>query len=192
MNFAIILAAGASTRMAPAGPKALLHTPDGLTFIERIASTARAAGCQGVIAVLAAPHGEQIANAMPSNIGTAWNPRPERGMLSSIQHGLSSLPPQTTAILVWPVDIPQVKPETVTAILTAAPNDIVVPEALENGKPRGGHPVYIPNKYFPELLALDPTLGLRALIQAHPPKRLPVNDPAILADIDTPADFARA
>jgi molybdenum cofactor cytidylyltransferase len=188
MTFCIILSAGASTRMG-GSPKALLKTSDGRSFIVAIAETARAAGCHGVIAVLGPPHGEQIAQQLPSHVAAVFNHRPERGMLSSIQTGLAALPPSTTAVLVWPVDMPLVAEETVRQILTAAPKEIVVPEALEGGTPRGGHPVYIPLAYLRELLLLDPRVGLRALMQAHPPKKLRVTDPAVLQDIDTPADL---
>jgi CTP:molybdopterin cytidylyltransferase MocA len=192
MTFCIILAAGASKRMGSVGPKALLKTPDGRTFIVAIAETARAAGCKGVIAVLGPPHGEQIAVTLPSNIAAVFNHRPERGMLSSVQTGLAALPPTTTGVLVWPVDMPLVTEAAVKQILAAASDQIVVPEALSDGQPRGGHPVYIPGTHFRELLLLPHHESLRTLIAAHPPKRLRVTDSEVLKDIDTPADIPRS
>lgn len=189
MIYAVVLAAGASSRMGDAGPKALVRLPDGPTFVQRIADTARAGGCAGVVVVLGPPHGDRIRAALPPGIATAFNPRPERGMLSSVQAGIAALPANATQALVWPVDIPFVRPETVRAILAAAPGQgqLVIPRS---GK-RGGHPMRIPRSRFGELAALDPDEGLKGLIDAAPDRvtHLSVDDPGVLKDVDTPADL---
>jgi molybdenum cofactor cytidylyltransferase len=91
--------------------------------------------------------------------------------------------------LIWPVDVPFVSPSTVGAILAAPAGLLVIP--THGG--RGGHPLRLPSGRFAELDALDPTLGLRALVQARPGEvlRLPVDDAAVLQDVDTPADLER-
>src|SRR5436190_2071505 len=77
-------------------------------------------------------------------------------------------------------------PATVRAILSAgsAATSLVMP--ICDG--RGGHPIYVPRARFAELLALAPELGLRALVTARPDQvvRLPVDDPGVLRDFDTP------
>ena len=191
MIWAVVLAAGASSRMTAAlGPKALLHAPDGRTFLQRIADSARAGGAGGVVIVVGPPHADAIKRALPAGCASAYNPLPDRGMLSSVQAGVSTLPAACSAALVWPVDIPFVRPDTVRAILSAAPGKLVIPQ---HGK-RGGHPIRIGRARFAELTTLDPTRGLKALVEAHPDRvqRLPTNDPGVLVDIDTPEDFARA
>jgi len=184
---AVVLAAGASTRMG--SPKALLDL-DGATFMSRITTTARAAGAAGVSIVLGPPHGTAIKARLPPGAGSAWNPDPSRGMLSSIQAAVASVPSRTTAILVWPVDLPEVKLETVRQLLDAAPGKLVVPR--HDGK--GGHPVRIPRALFGALAALDPALGLRALIDANAATvvYVDVDDEAVLTDIDTPEEHAAA
>lgn len=183
----VVLAAGASTRMG--SPKALLDL-GGATFVSRITTTARAAGTDGVCVVLGPPHGAAIKAKLPPGAGSAWNPDPARGMLSSIQTAVASVPSRTTAILVWPVDLPEVKLETVRQLLDAAPGKLVVPR--HGGK--GGHPVRIPRALFGALAALDPALGLRALIDAHAATvaYVEVDDQAVLTDIDTPEEHAAA
>jgi molybdenum cofactor cytidylyltransferase len=185
--WAVVLAAGSSTRMGEA--KALLRTRDGGRFVDAIVATARAGGCGGVVVVVGPPHGEAIRGALPVGAGAAWNPKPERGMLSSVQAGLAALPSGASAALVWPVDIPYVAAATVRAILDAAPGRIVVPV---HGK-RGGHPLRIPRRWFGEVAALDPERGLKALLDAHAAEveRLAVADKAVLVDVDTPEDYAR-
>ncbi|HZS41987.1 MAG TPA: nucleotidyltransferase family protein [Polyangia bacterium] len=193
MIYAVVLAAGASTRMAAHGPKALLRGPDGRTFVTRVVETARAAGAGGVVVVVGPPHGDAIKRALPTGAVAVVNPRPERGMLSSVQAGVRELPAATSAVLIWPVDVPYVEVETARAILAAAPGKLVIPQHGAGEKKRGGHPVRVPRARFAELMALDPEAGLKALVDAKPAnvERLTVADKQILVDIDTPEDFAR-
>jgi molybdenum cofactor cytidylyltransferase len=180
----LVLSAGASSRMGT--PKALLDAGDGRSFVAAIAARAREAGAGAVVVVLGPPHAERIRAALPGDLTVALNPQPELGMLSSVQAGIRALP-AVEAALIWPVDIPGVRATTVGAVLAAAPGRIVIP--THGG--RGGHPLAIPAGRFAELLALDPSLGLRALVQARPDEvvRLPVDDPGVLVDVDTPDDL---
>lgn len=194
---AVILAAGASTRMGQ--PKALLSLL-GQPLLARVVATAQAAGVGPIVVAVAPPHGDEIRAALLPLPGLrwAWNPAPELGMLSSVQAALPALScePRLRGVLVWPVDIPLVEPGTVRAILAAAlpspasdqPPGLVVPTYAG----RGGHPLWLPQPLFSAALALDPALGLRALREHHPVLRLPVDDAEILRDLDAPADVAQA
>ncbi len=184
---AIVLAAGASTRMG--SPKALLEL-DGLSFLARIAMTARAAGASHVLGVIGPPDGLAIQNQLPPGVSPIWNPAPSLGMLTSIQAGIASLSARTTAALIWPVDLPLVRVETVRQILHATPGRIVIPRYGA----RGGHPVRIPSWLFGALLALPAKTGLRALLQAHPREIVyrRIEDPGTVEDFDTPHDLLRA
>lgn len=188
MIYTLVLAAGSSTRLG-GSPKALLPTTTGKTFVQQIADTAKAAGSGGVYVVIGAPHGDQIKKRLPPGVGTCVNPRPDRGMLSSIETGLQSLPANATAVLVWPVDHPEVRVETVRAILNASPGKIVAPIVTKAGK--GGHPIRIPRSLFGEVSNLDPEVGLRQLLEKFADKveRLPIDDDGLLIDIDTQADY---
>jgi molybdenum cofactor cytidylyltransferase len=188
MITAVVLAAGASTRMGE--PKALLRTPDGRRYLEAIAATARAGGCDDVLVVLGPPHGEAIravvaATAAAPAMATAWNDHPERGMLSSVQAGVRAL---ACDALIWPVDIPFVAPATVRTLVMHG-GTIVVP--VHNG--RGGHPLRLAHAHLAEVMTLDPARGLKALLDAHSAEvtRLPVDDAGVLVDVDTPDDYAR-
>lgn len=187
MTWAIVLSAGASTRMGQ--PKALLLDASGRTFLQAIVDAARAGGCAGVLVVLGPPHGDAIRSALPGGVVPAVNDEPERGMLSSVQTGLLALPETVTAAIVWPVDIPLVRPETVRAILDAHMHNIVVP--THNN--RGGHPLRLPRRLFGEVLALAPERGLKQLLETHAGEveRLAVADRGVLVDFDTPEEYAR-
>jgi molybdenum cofactor cytidylyltransferase len=183
MIAAIVLAAGGSTRMGR--DKATLRAGvDGSTFLDAIHSTLDAAGV-GVVRVVVAPGRER------ADQDDVVNPDPAAGMLSSIHCGLRALPGELDAVIIWPVDHPLVAPATVVAMIDAfrtwtAP--IVVP--AYHG--RRGHPVLFAARVLPELMAADRSQGARSVVHAHGDRfELLVDDPGVLADIDTPADYAR-
>lgn len=191
---ALVLAAGASTRMGTAAPKALAEVA-GASMLERVLATLAAAGVEPVV-VLGPPHGERIRGALPGSPRTAWNPRPELGMLSSVQVGLRALAAgAVSGALIWPVDVPLVQTATVLQLLAAAQADgaagsprLVVPSHAD----RGGHPLWLPAALFTEALELPADSTLRCLRERHPVLRLAVADPAVLRDLDTPEDLAAA
>ena len=126
------------------------------------------------------------------------NPAPERGMLSSLQTCVLALlsdratPPTADALLVIPVDCPRVRPETVARLMqefTATRAPLVVPSY--GG--RRGHPALFAARLFEELLQAPLDVGARAVVRAHTHDRLevPVDDPAVNEDVDTPDDLRR-
>lgn len=189
---ALVLAAGASTRMGPGAPKALAEVA-GASMLERVLTTLAEAGVEPVV-VLGPPHGERIRAALREAHRTAWNPRPELGMLSSVQVGLRALTwGAVRGALIWPVDVPLVKTATVRQLLEAAHAEpdgprLVLPSYAE----RGGHPLWLPSALFAEALELPAGSTLRTLRERHPVLRVAVADPAVLRDVDTPADLAAA
>lgn len=186
MIAAVILAAGASSRMGAV--KALLRM-DGETLLARILRLAGASGAERLVVALGPPHGEQLAATLPPGVEVAWNDDPSRGMLSSVQAALRRLAAAPgCGTLLWPVDVPLVAAATLQQLLAADLNQLVVP--CHDG--RGGHPLWLPAALYGEALALPATASLRTLRDRHPPLRLAVQDPGILRDLDTPADFAQA
>jgi molybdenum cofactor cytidylyltransferase len=197
---AVILAAGASTRMG--SPKALLAAPDGQPFVVRIARTLREAGVPTVVVVTGADH-DAIEGAI-SRAGESIrarcvrNPDPSRGQLSSLWVGLDALlaPPgelvPIPACLVTLVDVPMLQAETVRRVVEAwrrskAP---IVRPALGD---RHGHPVLFDRSVFAELQTAPLDLGAKAVIRAHEAEiwNEPVTDAGCLADVDTPQDYER-
>jgi len=189
MSQALILCAGSSSRMGQ--PKALCQLA-GQTILGRIVATLAEVGIQSPQVIVAAPHGTTIAAWLQaqslSSVQLRWNLHPEDGMLSSIQCGLAQLSPSLSGTLLWPVDVPLVKAQTVQRLLDAAPERLVVPTCGD----RGGHPVWLPQARFAEVLALPRPSSLRALRQSHLPLRVAVDDPEIMLDLDTPDDLAQA
>jgi molybdenum cofactor cytidylyltransferase len=189
MIYAVVLAAGSSTRME-GKPKALLRDSRNQTYLSRVVATAREGGCGGVIVVVGHPHGDAIKKAVPAGVSSAVNPRPERGMISSAQTGLNAVPTGCSGVLIWPVDVAFVKASTVRTVINATLGRIVVPR--HGGK--GGHPLRIPRQFFADVMALDDEGGLKKLLDARANlvERIDVDDPGVLVDVDTPQDAATA
>ena len=190
---AVVIAAGGSTRMGR--PKALLRVPGGAgqverSFVARIVETARAGGVVECVVVLGPPHGELVERELPGGVARAWNAAPERGMLSSIQVGVGALASPVDGTLVWPVDLPLVRGETVRRIVQLGARDAIVVPVTQG---RGGHPVWIGREFFDELGLIAAGLGLRELMRAHAERvrRIEVDDAGVRQDVDTPEDYAR-
>jgi molybdenum cofactor cytidylyltransferase len=181
---ALILAAGAGTRMGGVC-KATLQLPGGETFVAAIARTAREAGCGRVIVVAAAPYLDAVAGAVPQAF-LVENPAPERGMHSSFAVAVGALA-AARSVLVWPVDLPQVTSRTVRLVVDSlAPDRIVVP--CHEG--RGGHPTGIGASLLAQALR-GPTLRDVVLADEDRVIRIPVEDPGVVRDVDTPSDYGR-
>jgi len=185
---AVILAAGASSRMG--APKAHLHYR-GRTFLRRLIELAAAAECAPILVISGAAElaPEQLAPALEVFHKT-W----PLGQLSSLQAGLAALPAACTGALVLTVDRPHLGLATLCALAAAHAVD---PAAIWRPSHRGrrGHPILYPSALFTELRGLapseDPRPWLRRMAEAGSCRELPVDDPAILENIDTPADLER-
>jgi molybdenum cofactor cytidylyltransferase len=191
MNLAgIILAAGMSSRMG--SPKALL-VYRGETFVDRLIGLL-APHCHPVIVVLG-HDAERIHSAMArADLAlVVVNREYRRGQLSSLQAGLKAVPEHSQAVMFVPVDHAAIRPQTVAAVAGAAGRAgpafrLAVPET--GG--RRGHPVVCSRELAAELLALDPDGEARTVIRRHAADRIavPVDDPAVLRDVDDPAAYA--
>jgi molybdenum cofactor cytidylyltransferase len=192
---AVLPAAGASRRMGR--PKLLLPFR-GAPLVAAVVGALRAGGVDGIVLVTAADDEELRAWARQAGVATAVNPAPERGMLSSIQEGIAALggadalARRSDVLLVSPADLPHLAPESVAELLrrmAAAGARLAVP--VYQGK--RGHPLAVASALIPEILHLDPEIGLKQLRNRHEAELLevPVDDPGVVADVDTPADYER-
>ncbi|MCI0442778.1 nucleotidyltransferase family protein [bacterium] len=187
MTYGIILAAGESKRIGT--PKALLKI-NAETFMERIASVLHNTGIQNIILV-AGTHYEEIRKNVKS-ITIVFNAQHPLGQFSSLQAGLRELPKQTEFVIVWPVDLPLIRKETIETLLAAAQSKkhpITVP--VYQG--RKGHPVVYSVETITKILSMEPTHTGKELFE-HFEGRITftdVEDPAVLIDVDTPEDYER-
>jgi CTP:molybdopterin cytidylyltransferase MocA len=190
MFAAIILAAGASERMGY--PKALLAYR-GRPFLAGIVDACYAAGIEKRVVVLGY-YADKIREEIDlSQVVVAMNDDLAAGPIGSIRAGLAALAPSPVdAVVVWPVDRPHVAVATVESILDAfraGHQPIVVP--TYGGK--RGHPVLFGRRVFAELIGAPNDLGARAVVHRDPARvtEVPVEDPAILEDFNTPDDYKK-
>jgi molybdenum cofactor cytidylyltransferase len=190
---AIVLAAGASTRMGR--PKALLPL-GGETFLSRIVKTLRDAEVDDLLVVVGHEGAMITASLAPLAfpVRVVENPDYSRGQLSSLQAGLRAADrPGVRGVLVTLVDLPLISSSTVRAVLDAYrrhPTAAIVRPVDGN---RHGHPVVFDRQLFIELRAGDPAIGAKPIVQAHREAivGVPVTDEGAFVDIDTPDEYER-
>jgi molybdenum cofactor cytidylyltransferase len=111
--------------------------------------------------------------------------------IDSLRAGLRVLAPAVEAVVVLPVDHPLVAAETVAALVRVyLESGAPIVRAIHEGKP--GHPVLFSRACFPDLLEGDTAEGARSVVRRYrnASRDVEVSDRGVLADIDTPADFA--
>lgn len=205
---AVVLAAGEGRRLGGVA-KALLPFDDELDYLDAICDLGMSHDRGGVIALIAvvvgptheaailAKHGRQPLGVMPRHSHYTptfvTNPAPERGMASSVALGFARLLEaphfaEVPAAFLWPVDHPYVRPETLRALAAALGTHAV---ARPRYRERGGHPPLVARSAWPALAACaDVPGGARAVIATLDTVDVPVDDPGVVRDVDTPADLA--
>jgi molybdenum cofactor cytidylyltransferase len=187
---AIVLAAGASRRMG--SPKALLEI-GGRRAVEVVVSALREGGVARVVVVLGCHAAEIRAVAKLDDATVIDHAAWEEGRTSSLQAGLREIPAAATGVLVAPVDMPYFRGTTVAALLRAfegVAEDVRAVVPVHEG--RRGHPVLLARALFRRVNLLGPDAPLRYLVREAKSIEVPVDDPGVLIDLDTPEDATRA
>lgn len=186
---AIVLAAGSGRRLGRSKP---LLSLGGRTLIEHVLNRILAAGIDRIAVVLGrdADRVRQAVNLSAYRI--VVNPDPDRGMGTSLTLALSSLPATIDGVLVFHVDMPAVRPETIRSVVDRAECGARI--AAPSYDSRRGFPVYFDRLSIAALLpTLEGEIGGRRYIAEHKDDvdLVSVDDPGCLADIDRPDDLLR-
>jgi molybdenum cofactor cytidylyltransferase len=187
----VLLAAGRSMRMGR--PKQLLPWPpeSGKQPMVAAAFDAIAPACCAMVVVIG-HEAEGVVAVLGERAFEAVRVDPAAEMLTSVKAGLAaacSMHP-TADVLLHLADHPAVKRDTLECLIRTSaeqPNRAVMPEF--DG--RGGHPVVIPAGLVSSILDFQAAGGLRQFWLDHAERcvRLPVDDPGVVLDIDTPSDY---
>ena len=185
--FAIVPAAGESKRMG--SPKMLLPY-NGMTVIEQVIENLLSAGISNILIVLGSDHEEILSKINGYHVSHCYNEDYRRGMLSSVQCGLASLPDNDGGVLIIPGDQPMIGQVQISLVIktwSESGKGIVMP--VHNGK--RGHPLIFNMKYRSEVMSLPDAKGLRELAVMHPDDIMEAetDDPAVLRDIDTQKEY---
>ena len=195
----VILAAGESTRMGT--DKALLPWPPPASGQSAGPNTFLSAAISSLlqvcdlVLVVAGKNEERLTPIVyANNASLVRNPAPEQGQFSSLQTGLQEVlnHGRDTAIITL-VDRPPVRPATLQSLrdaFVAAPTNIwaVVPEF----QGRHGHPFVAGRELIHKWLQALPTATAREVEHQYPAhiSYLPVDDPLVVMNVDTPQDYA--
>ena len=189
----IILAAGSSRRM---GRLKQMLPFQGKSLLAHTIEKGLAADLSPLILVLGHKADQIKERISKYPIDVIINPIFSDGMASSICTGLNHLTairkdsdtPSGAVFLL--ADQPLVTVETIQTISEkgrTCPGKIIIP--VMDG--RRGNPVYFDNCFFTAMTHLEGDIGGRALFTrfAHAVEELPVTDPGIFLDIDTPKAY---
>jgi len=189
----VILGAGASVRMGR--PKLLLPW-HGTTVIGHLISQWCELGVAQIAVVLRANDSALAAELDRLNFPKQErieNPRPERGMFSSIVCA-ANWNGWREEISNWAIvlgDQPHLRTETLRQLLDfSAQHSDAICQPVFGG--RAGHPVILPRPAFAELKNTG-AATLKDFLNLAPPPRVQcvVNDAGLTLDLDTPEDYKR-
>lgn len=183
----ILLAAGAARRF---GSRKLLHpladgTPIGLRSAANLVRAVDRA-----VAVLA-PEERELAELLAgAGLDICRCPASREGMGASLACGVRAAPDADGWIIAL-ADMPFVLPSSIAALADALRAGAPIAAPVHDGE--RGHPMGFGREFYRELAALGGDVGARAIV-AREHERIawvPVGDPGIARDIDTPEDLAR-
>jgi CTP:molybdopterin cytidylyltransferase MocA len=178
----IVLAAGAGRRLGR--PKAELVL-GGVRLIDRAVQTLRAGGCEQVLAVVRSD------DVSADGASMIVNPAANDGLGSSLRAGLAALPEGTEAVVVTLVDLPDVTPAEVRALLGWYRNGASIVVTRRAGA--RSHPVLVAGRWLNEFAAAaHDDHGGRAFFTAHVDTVDYLDLPEPISDIDTPEELAAA
>lgn len=192
---AVVLAAGQSTRMGQ--PKLLMDWGEGGTILGAVIGRLRAAPVSEIVVVTGAERERIEAAARKAAQGDtrlrfAHNPDyGETEMGRSLQVGLRALTTRPEAALVALGDQPLMPAAVIDGLLQRWRETLAPVIAPVHGEQRG-HPMLLDRAVWPRVMALAANANPRQALAGLPVETVVAPDNAILLDIDTPDDYARA
>ena len=180
----LLLAAGSASRF---GSDKLRHPlPHGVPIAVQSARHLRSQAARVVVALRCA---EMEALFRDEGCDTVVCENAAQGMGASLACAARAAG-RSDGYLVALADMPFIRPTSIAAVR----------DALERGAPlaapyfrsRRGHPVGIAGKFFESLLDLRGDEGAKRLLRENEKRlvKIPVGDPGVIRDIDTPSDLA--
>ena len=146
--------------------------------------------------VLVTGHAAEQVRAALAGRGLVFvdNPEHAAGLASSLRAGLAALSGRVEGALVCLADMPWVRSDHLDLLIRAFEADAARPICVPTHQGRRGNPVLWPVRHFAEIAALRGDAGARALLEVHAAEvcSVPVADPGVVLDVDTPAALAAA
>jgi len=187
---AIILGAGQSRRMGSVNK--LLAEIEGVPMISHVVSAAQASKADRILVVTGHEQDRLKAALNDFDVEFVYNPDYAEGLSTSLSTAMRALGDDIDAAVVCLGDMPGITPEHINALIDAfdpdAGRQICIPTF--NGK--WGNPVLWDQRFFSAMQSVSGDVGARHLIGEHQDVlyEVPIEDNAILTDLDTPAALA--
>lgn len=190
-HIGVLLAAGRGSRMGSTKQLKLWPTEGGPKPLICASYDAIRRICDEMVVVLG-HDAEKVSAALASRSFKCAYSSADVPMSESICAGLraaAAIDPQATVVL-QPGDHPEVAENTLRALVSASlmkPTQAVIPQY----RVQGGHPAFIPAAVVQAILSSPCPNGLKQFWADFPDlcRRLPVDDSAVIRDVDTPADL---
>lgn len=187
----VILAAGCGRRMGDRNglPKQLLPFK-GLPLLSHVIHHAQASRLAPICLVLGHRAAEVRAQVELCGVEVVVNAHHEGGQAGSLIAGLKRVASRCTAVMFLLGDQPLISAALIDRLIEAYGQKAAA-ITLPTFEGRRGNPVIVAASLFPELRQLSGDTGARVLFEAHAAEiqPVPVEDPAILLDVDTPGDY---
>ena len=181
---AVIVAAGMSSRMGDFKPMLNIGS---ISIAQRIVATFHQAGVTKIAVVTG--YNAPLLERHLANSGLVFLRNEDYAttqMFDSAKIGLGYMKDKCERILFTPVDVPLFTAMTVTELIGSGA-DLCCPVC----EGRTGHPLLIASSLVDAILAEEGEGGLQGAIArcGTEMKQIPVEDPGVLHDADTPADY---
>jgi len=189
---AIVLAAGASTRMGAANK--LLAPIDGEPLVRRVVRALDGLPFVDTIAVTGAD-AARVAEALAGlDVRCVHNPDHDEGIASSIRAGVAALPPAIDGALLLPGDMPWLSQRDIAPLLDAFDPDAGRSVCIPTRNGRRGNPVLWAARHFAALAAITGDTGGRQLFDRPGGDvcEVQATGDGVLLDVDTPAALRAA
>ena len=183
---AVVLAAGKSSRM---GANKLLLEVGGKRVLDHILSK-----LSPTLTIVVLGHRPEDIKGLAEAQGakTVHNPDYEKGMTTSFQAGLRTLPDDIEAVFMVLSDTFGFKPELLaemTSMMETNPDALIVSPRYESKR---GHPVLFRRKVLNEFMALGDDETMKDVVNRHEAGHVYVEaDIWATIDLDTPEDLGR-
>ncbi len=189
---AIVLAAGSSRRMGQFKPLLLLGNRP---LIWQVVHDVRIALPEAEVLLITGYQADHVRQALlDQDVRFVHNPHHEPGeMFSSVKAGIETLSATCDAFLIVLGDQPMVRQQTVRELCNRW-NETRAPAVIPTHHGKRGHPIVIDASRAGEILSLPKDATLKTFISqvADRVVELPTDDPAVVADVDTPEDYQDA
>jgi molybdenum cofactor cytidylyltransferase len=173
-------------------PKQLLDW-HGQPLVRHVAKQALASSLLGLVVVVGAsadPARAALAG-LDGPVLIVENPAYAAGQAGSLRTGLGALPATARAALVLLVDQPLMTSALINHILAAFESDPAAQAIVPYFRGKRGNPVLLARGLFGELKSLEGDVGARDVLARHTDAvhKIELDDPAVVADMDTPEDY---